>query len=240
MIKKKFKSTVLCCAFHPSNGQLLATGCADFKCRVFSTFIADVDGSNVNAGSFGAPQEFGEAYCELSSLGWVHAVAWSPSGNALAYAGHDSTIHIATSLSATPVVRSVRLQALPMTSLLFVSESVLAAAGHDFTPQLFTANRSTGDWSYFDVLDKPKALEAAVSTNATSAARELFKSKTTRGQDAKAENDELKSAHESTITCICNASTAGKGHMISTSGLDGKLVIWNLPSLEIDFARLGL
>ena len=32
----KHKSTVLCCAFHPSNGQLLATGSADFKCRSYS------------------------------------------------------------------------------------------------------------------------------------------------------------------------------------------------------------
>ena len=29
----KHKSTVLCCAFHPTNGQLLATGSSDFKCR---------------------------------------------------------------------------------------------------------------------------------------------------------------------------------------------------------------
>ena len=33
------------------------------------------------------PLEFGEAYCELSSLGWIHAVAWSPSGESLAFAG---------------------------------------------------------------------------------------------------------------------------------------------------------
>lgn len=87
---KKFKSTVLCCAFHPTNGQLLATGSSDFKCRIFSTFASDVDGSNVNAGPFASttgPLPFGEAYCELSALGWIHAVAWSPSGNSLAYAG---------------------------------------------------------------------------------------------------------------------------------------------------------
>lgn len=88
MIKKKFKSTVLCCAFHPKNGQLLATGCADFKCRVYSTFTAAVDGNNVNAGPFGKPLEFGEAYCEISAFGWINAVAWSPCGDVLAFAGH--------------------------------------------------------------------------------------------------------------------------------------------------------
>ena len=90
MVKKKFKSTVLCCAFHPSNGQLLATGCADFKMRIFSTFATDVDGTNVDAGPFAAslgPQSFGEVYVELSALGWIHAVAWSPSGNIIAYTG---------------------------------------------------------------------------------------------------------------------------------------------------------
>jgi actin related protein 2/3 complex subunit 1A/1B len=90
MIKKKFKSTVLCCAFHPSNGQLIATGCADFKMRIFSTFATDVDGTNVDAGPFAnsvGPQSFGEAYVELSALGWIHAVAWSPSGNIVAYTG---------------------------------------------------------------------------------------------------------------------------------------------------------
>ena len=90
MVKKKFKSTVLCCAFHPTNGQLLATGCADFKMRIYSTFATDVDGSAVDAGPFAnshGPLEFGEVYVELSALGWIHAVAWSPSGNILAYTG---------------------------------------------------------------------------------------------------------------------------------------------------------
>ncbi len=93
MIKKKFKSTVLCVDFHPTNGQLLATGCADFKCRVYSTFASDVDGNEVNPGpfaNFGGPVEFGETYVELSAAGWVHAVAWSPSGNILAYASKSN------------------------------------------------------------------------------------------------------------------------------------------------------
>ena len=86
MVKKKFKSTVLCCAFHPQNGQLLATGSADFKCRVFSTFDSTVDAAP-SQGSFERPLEFGEAYCEFSSQGWVTGVAWSPSGDTLCYTG---------------------------------------------------------------------------------------------------------------------------------------------------------
>lgn len=234
MIKKKFKSSVLCCAFHPTNGQLLATGCADFKCRVYSTFAADVDGTAVNAGPFGTPQEFGEAYCELTSLGWIHAVAWSPSGSSLAYAGHDSTIHVAT-MSATPTVRTIRLQSLPMSTLSFVSESAIIASGHDFSPQLFV--EKAGEWSYFDTIDKKAGVEAAAApVSGASAARQLFQSKTARGQDSKTESDGLKTRHEGCITCMSRVGPT----TYSTSGLDGFLIMWDLPALEISMASLGL
>lgn len=85
--KKSFKSTVLCVAFHPENSQILACGSADFKCSVFSVFSSDVD-SAPDGGPFGAPVEFGDSYAEFSALGWVNAVAWSPSGAVLAFAGN--------------------------------------------------------------------------------------------------------------------------------------------------------
>ena len=41
-IKKPIRSTVLTLDWHPNN-VLLACGCADFKARVFSAYIKDVD-----------------------------------------------------------------------------------------------------------------------------------------------------------------------------------------------------
>ena len=73
MVRKKFKSTVLCCAFHPVNGQILATGSSDFKCRLFSTFASDVD-SAVSPEPFKSPLEFGEAYAELPCMGMTFAM----------------------------------------------------------------------------------------------------------------------------------------------------------------------
>eukprot|EP01031_Cornospumella_fuschlensis_P016849 gene16849-20597_t len=182
MIKKKFKSTVLCCAFHPTNGQLLATGCADFKCRIVSTFASDVDGANVNAGPFAAitgPQEFGEVYAEMSALGWIHAVAWAPSGNTLAYAAHDSAVYIATlGVSAEPPVQMVRLNDLPITTLMFLSDKALVGAGHDFNPLLLV--RGGADWGVHGFVDKDeeKAVTPSGPESSISKARELFKSKT--------------------------------------------------------------
>jgi len=247
---KKFKSTVLCCAFHPTNGQLLATGCADFKCRIFSTFATDVDGNNVDAGPFQTPVEFGEVYLELSALGWIHAVAWSPSGNTLAFAGHDSSIHFASLNTYSPaapetsvVVRTVRLNELPVCNLLFLNENAVVGAGHDFNPMIFTNNKSTGEWSFFCNVDKAATAGAVeVAAGGVNAARELFKNKTTRGQDLKSDSDTLKTTHERPITTMQDASLRkGKAvTRISTSGLDGKVVIWDLPSLELNLAALGI
>lgn len=174
MIKKKFKSTVLCCAFHPKNGQLLACGSSDFKCRVYSTFTADVDGTDVNAGPFGNPLEFGEAYCELNSLGWVNAVAWSPSGSTLAYAGHDSSIHFATFVSEqAPVVRTIRYKDLPLMKLMFLGENSIIGGGHDFNPLLFTSGNN--EWNFNRRLDQRAAQSAGSgSDSGVAAARALF------------------------------------------------------------------
>jgi actin related protein 2/3 complex subunit 1A/1B len=47
---KKHKSTVLTVSWHPSN-QLIATGCTDFKCRVFSAYVDGLD-QDVDNGLF--------------------------------------------------------------------------------------------------------------------------------------------------------------------------------------------
>ncbi len=74
-----------------------------------------------------------------------------------------------------------------------------------------------------------------------SAARELFKNKTARGQDLKSDSDTLRTVHERPITALQNAcSSDTRVTAISTTSLDGKLVVWSLPQLELDLAALGL
>jgi actin related protein 2/3 complex subunit 1A/1B len=247
LIKKKFKSTVLCCSFHPSNGQLLATGCADFKCRVISTFNSEVDGTNVNLGPFASthtPLEFGEVYVELPTNAWVHAVAWSPSGNQLAYASHDSKVYVATfGVAAETPVQVVRLPDLPFTTLMFLTEKAFVGAGYDFNPAVYKL--SNGTWAFHGLVDEGDAsassASAAAETSNAARARELFRAKTVRGQDGKADSDILKTKHERYISCLQNATRgAGPITTISTSASDGKLVQWNLQSLDAKFSQLSL
>jgi actin related protein 2/3 complex, subunit 1A/1B len=86
--------------------------------------------------------------------------------------------------------------------------------------------------------EKSSAVE---SGSAVSKARELFKNKTSKGVDSKADGDVLKTKHERPITGLANA-TPGNGNVdrISTSSMDGKLIVWNLPSLSINLATLGI
>lgn len=74
-------------AWHP-NSQLLVTGSTDLKCRVFSAYISDIDGAP-DSGPFPALAPFGEPLAEFDSANaWVNAVAWSPKGDRLAFAGN--------------------------------------------------------------------------------------------------------------------------------------------------------
>ena len=59
--------------------------------RVFSTFDADVDGAVVNSGPYRQPLEFGEVYSEFTASCWVDAVAWSPSGQSIAFSSKSNS-----------------------------------------------------------------------------------------------------------------------------------------------------
>lgn len=243
-IRKKIKSTVLCVAFHPTNGQLLAVGSSDFKCRVYSTFTSDVDTGGVScAPHFETPREFGEIYAEMACMGWVNAVAWSPSGHTLCYAGHDSSIHITSFSGGVPVVQSIRFSSLPLQSLIYISERAVLGGGHDFNPMLFGYNEDENKWEYKRFLETRKAPAAATAaTGSVAAARALFQNKSTRGQDAKVDSDKLWTKHENTITCMQQADRCAPDSVthVSSTSLDGSLVMWELNNLDIDFAAMKI
>jgi len=247
LIKKKIKSTVICVAFHPRNGQVLATGAADFKVRIFSTYSADVDGSgmeDVHSYPFSKPVEFGECYVEMSANSWINALAWSPSGDVLCFASHDSCIHFASNFGpAAPVVQTLKLFDMPLCSMLFVAEKAVVAGGHDFIPFLFTQGAGGGgQWSLTKKLDEKKTAVAAATTG-VGAARALFQNKTSRGQASAAESDSLWTCHENAIVDMHDASPAGSvGNLkrISTTALDGRLTFWDLTGSDLSLASLSI
>ncbi len=146
---------------------------------------------------------------------------------------------------AAPAVIHIKSQTLPYVTLTWTSESTLVAAGHDCQPMLFEG--SEGGWAAVGSLDDTTANKASRSLGASSpvgrlnsAAFNTFRSADTRGQSAVSQGEsELMTVHQNTITSVRNYEGA-PGHVtkVSTSGVDGKLVVWDVSATGLA-GRMG-
>lgn len=146
-IKRPLRSTVLCLDWHPNN-VLLAAGSADMRARVFSAFVKGIDERPAPT-VWGERLPFGTLCGEWSTpaSGWVHGIGFSPSGDGLAFVGHDSSLTIVypSGPEQPPhAIHVLRSPTLPHVALQFVSEDSLVAAGHDCQPILFSGDVSSG------------------------------------------------------------------------------------------------
>jgi actin related protein 2/3 complex subunit 1A/1B len=101
---------------------------------VFSSFIKGVD-ARPEPSPWGERLPFNTVCGEFlnNTAGWVHSVAFSPSGDALAFAAHDSSITVVYPSAADQppkAVISLSTQLLPFMSLIWSSESEIIAAGY--------------------------------------------------------------------------------------------------------------
>ncbi|KAI0064732.1 actin-like protein ARPC3 [Artomyces pyxidatus] len=254
LLKKPIRSTVLTVDWHPNN-VLLAAGSADMKARVFSAYIKDVD--KRPAGSvWGEKLPFNTICGEYTSPsgGWVHAVGFSPSGDVLAFASHDSTISIV--YPGGPAIYTIRSNSLPYVTLTWTAEEALVAAGHDCQPVLFTGNAS--GWKAAGSLDDTSAPKSAGGARSgfggaspvgrlNSAAFNTFRNADSRGlgspggaNSGGSGDTELFTVHQNTITSV-RPYEGGPGAVtkVSTSGVDGKLVIWNVSPVGALTAKLN-
>ena len=253
-----------CLAWHP-NSQFLATGSTDFKCRVFSAVITNVDTGKPDAPGTeerccGKVEPFGEAYCEFPSsghtgVGWVTAVAWSPSGCTLAFACQDSTLGVATFPAdgcAPAVEQYIRFGELPLTSLCFVSNLGLVGAGHDYSPAAFV-DTGHGQWSFAGGLEEKPSANAKIVTSGggggsgSGVAYRMAMFETSSGGSSSAASSSLTSGtrdekHDSSWKCHKGTVTALSVHgsVVTSTGMDGRLVHWDLTTVPVNVAALGV
>jgi actin related protein 2/3 complex subunit 1A/1B len=234
-IKKPIRSTITTLDWHPEN-TLLACGCSDFKARIFSACIKEVDHKPKPSTWSTEKEKFGNMVCEFSSgvgSGWVHNVRFSPNGEILAWLGHDSSISIATNGTK---VTTIRTNFLPFLAGMWLNETNLLIGGHDCTPMLF---KFTGDnLTFVSKLD----VKSEGGGAAKFSAMKMFRHLDTKGQDSKEGGDAvLETTHQNSITDIQAYKPSGKTiNRISTTGIDGQLVIWDLKSLEQQISELRL
>jgi len=218
---KKHKSTVIKVDWHPNN-VLLATGSSDFKCRIFSAYMKGVDKA-IPANPFGSKLAFGEVLAEFdTTMGWVQSVQWSPSGNRLAFIGHDSTLCVAEVTSAKPDISTVKYAELPFRDLLWTSDDGIVCVGHDCNPTFF---QYKGSWQFVKKLDTGAGAAAPAVTNS---AFKTFQNKVDKAEVST--ETKITTKHQNCITWIIAYKKNGNAvAQYSTSGLDGALGIWDAP-----------
>jgi actin related protein 2/3 complex subunit 1A/1B len=233
-IKKPLKSTVTSLDWHPNN-ILLAAGSTDFKVRVYSGYIKELE-SKPSATPWGARMPMGQLLAEFSNSpnggGWVHSVSFSSDGSRLAWVGHDSSISVADSNKEMAVMK-LRTDLLPFLTLTWVTENTLVAAGHNCVPITFTVD-GAGTVSLGGRLEEDKKQEGG---GGASSAMRMFQNKDRLGQSEL--ESKLNTTHQNQISELrIHSGTKGNVQTISTVAGDGKLVLWDINTLASKMKNL--
>ena len=205
---------------------MLAAGSTDSHARVFSAFIKGID-ERPEASVWGERLPFNTVCGEYlnDNAGWVHSVAFSPSGNALAFSAHDSSITVVypSGPEQPPsAMLSIVTPLLPFTSLIWTSESEIIAAGYDC--EAFRFGGSESGWEMTGSVEQKKAAGGV----AEATARDMFRQMDLKGRNAK-DDTQLGTTHQNTISTVrVFEGSAGGVRKFSTSGVDGRVVVWNV------------
>uniref|UniRef100_A0A7S3GG97 Actin-related protein 2/3 complex subunit n=1 Tax=Palpitomonas bilix TaxID=652834 RepID=A0A7S3GG97_9EUKA len=236
-----FGSTVTSVAWHHGN-ILLATGSSDNKVRLISTAVKGVDSKRPKS-MFGVDKPaFGKVVAEFESTGWVEGLAFSPSGATVAWTGQDSSIYsVDIGDMDAPIdqsaVQVLRLSCSPLRCILFLSESEIVCGGYDMTPMVF--KREKGGWVRGKNLDESKSKGGEKKQSAVSSAFAKFENVSKLGVEQR--DTALKTVHQNCISCIVLAgSTTGGVAECSTSGLDGRVCIWEQQCISEAFKNLSI
>ncbi|EEB15799.1 conserved hypothetical protein [Pediculus humanus corporis] len=224
-IKKPIRSTVTTIDWHPNN-ILLAAGCSDFKVRIFSAFIKEIE-EVPTATEWGSKMVLGTLLAEFSNPscgGWIHNVSFSKDGSRLCWVAHDSSVNVADGKNVT----KLKTEYLPFKCCKWIGKNTIVAAGHSCCPMLFSID--SNNLSFLTKLDISQKKEAG----GISAMRKF---QSLDRQARIANNDTtLETIHQNTITGIRLYSNT----KLSTSGLDGQIVIWDLNTLEREIKGLKI
>ncbi|KAL2427137.1 Actin-related protein 2/3 complex subunit 1 [Exophiala dermatitidis] len=227
-LKKPIRSTITTVAWHP-NSVLLAAGSTDSHARVFSGFIKGVD-NRPEPSVWGERLPFNTVCGEYlnDAAGWIHAVSFSPSGNALAFAAHDSSITVVYPSAPDQPPRAmlnVSVHSLPFTSLIWNGEAEIIAAGYDCEPFRFRGGES--GWELAGSVETKHRPGAGGLAAREESALHMFRQMDLKGKVK--DDTQLASTHQNTINTIrVYEESGGDVKKFSSSGVDGRVVIWTL------------
>lgn len=227
-IKKPIRSTITSLDWHPNNA-LLVAGSTDYKVRVFSAYIKDIEDQPTPT-PWGNRMTLGHLMAEFKNAantggGWIHSVSFSGDGNRICWVGHDSCINIADSTNGN--ILRCKTEHLPFLSCVWINLDSVVVAGHSCVPLVFSVDGNKINFTA--KLDTTQKKE----TSGISAMR-IFQS---LDRNSRTENSDsfIESIHQNAISCVrIYSGDKLSCNKISTSGTDGQLVIWDLDSKLIN------
>jgi len=227
-IKKPLKSTVTCLDWHPNN-VLLAAGSTDFKVRVYSGFIKDIE-ERPSETAWGKKMPMGQMMAEFTNSpmggGWVHAVSFNSAGTKLAWVAHDCSISVADAEKGQAVT-SIRTDLLPLLTVTWAGPTTILAAGHNCVPISFSLD-SSGGLSGGARLEEDRKAAATGASNAM----KMFQNRDKLGSSEM--ETKLNTTHQNQISELRYYSgDKASGGTVSTVAGDGKLVLWDLTALKM-------
>ena len=233
-IKKPIRSTVTSLDWHP-NSVLLVAGSTDYKVRIFSAYIKDIEPQPAPT-PWGKKMTLGQLMAEFKNSttggGWVHSVSFSADGSKVCWVGHDSAINCVDVNSGLNVVK-LKTEYLPFLSCIWISPMSFVVAGHSCIPLIYSFDGSI--ITFNGKLDESQKREA----HGVSAMRH-FQS-LDRNSRLESSDTSLDCIHQNAISWIAiQSGTKEHATKISTSGLDGQIVIWDLNTLTRSMKNLKL
>lgn len=245
-IKKPIKSTINCLAWH-ENGVLLASGGTDGYMRIFSGFIKGLDSKEIMTNSpWGSKFPFGSLIKEQYQGGaYIHDVQWRSNIEKVAYVAHDGTLDILDYQGNLQSVNSP--DGLPYRALLWINDHEILCAGYNHHPVMFS--EASQGWKFardYDKVTTSNALERNTTGSSTNSSQfgsvqdedndenptfgisalRKFKELDLKG---KVSLEQKESAHENAIVgLIPYAESNGQITQVSSCGLDGKIVLYNI------------
>ncbi|KNG86064.1 putative actin-related protein 2/3 complex subunit 1A [Aspergillus nomiae NRRL 13137] len=223
-LKKPIRSTITTLAWHP-NSVLLAAGSTDSHARVLSSYIKGVD-TRPEPSAWGERLPFNTICGEFlnDSAGWIQGVSFSPSGNALAFTGHDSSVTVVYPSAPDQPPRAmlnITTRFLPFNSLIWNGENEIIAAGHDCEPYRFHGDEN--GWQLTGTIENKSGSGAGAVREES--ALNMFRQMDLKGQTQA--DTQLKTVHQNTINTVRIYEEAnGNVSKFSTSGVDGR-VTWS-------------
>ncbi|CBY19895.1 unnamed protein product [Oikopleura dioica] len=224
-IKKPIRSSVLSLSWHPNN-ILLAAGTSDFKCRVFSTYLKEIE-EKPAATSWGKKMSFANLMGEfgVGVGGWIHGCSFSDDGERLAFVGHDSSVSFVQGGMESSIV--TRSQFLPFTDCTWISANALVAVGFDCNPMVF--NLQGDEFVFSNKCDDTEKK----SGGSVLSGRAMFQAMDRMATSTSSET--IKTKHKNTILSVARTADG-----FATAGADGQIIQWNINSLASKFSSMKL